>query len=325
MYMKRFLLALACLGALTASAVAAPRHVIVIAMENKDSDKAGNKSRDYIYRNTEAAPYLNGELAAEGARATNFADDLAAYDSEPHYIMMEAGTNKFADTTFTCDNDPLKSCSLLFGKPNWTRSTEHLVTALETANPPLSWMTYQEGIDPQTTGACPIRSAGQYAAKHNPFVYFADVAGAPPDKNNAKCIAHTRPLDRFMADMQSGKLANYVFITPNLCHDMHGGSGCDGNVVKAGDDFLKSFVPPVIDWAKQNDAVVFIVWDEGKRGLTLPFYAAGAGVKANFESRVPYTHRSVVKTIQRIFGLPVLASVTKANDLADMFEPGALP
>ena len=93
--------------------------------------------------------------------------------------------------------------------------------------------------------------------------------------------------------------------------------------MKAGDDFLKSFVPPVIDWAKQNDAVVFIVWDEGKRGLTLPFYAAGAGVKANFESRVPYTHRSVVKTIQRIFGLPVLASVKKANDLADMFEPGA--
>ena len=80
------------------------------------------------------APYLNGELAAEGARATNFTDDLAAYNSQPHYIMMEAGTNKFADTTFTCDNDPLKSCSLLFGKPNWTRSTEHLSPPIETAS-----------------------------------------------------------------------------------------------------------------------------------------------------------------------------------------------
>ena len=37
-----------------------------------------------------------------------------------------------------------------------------------------------------------------------------------------------------MADMQSGQLANYVFITPNLCHDMHGETGCSDNTVAAG-------------------------------------------------------------------------------------------
>ena len=322
MYMKRFLAALACLVAVTAGAMAAPRHVIVIAMENTDADKSGDKSRGYIYGNMKDAPFINGTLAAEAARATNFTDELAAYNSQPHYIMMEAGTNKFADTTFTCDNDPLKSCSLVLNKPNWTRSTEHLVTEIEAAG--LSWMTYQEDIDPKTTGACPIRSAGQYAAKHNPFVYFADVAGAPPDKDNANCIAHTRELGRFMDDMQSGDLANYVFITPNLCHDMHGGLGCSGNPVAEGDNFLAGFLPPVVDWARKNDAVVFVVWDEGKRGLKLPFYAAGAGVKEGYESDVPYSHRSVVKTIARIFGLPPLPSVRTANDLADLFKPGVL-
>ena len=323
MCMKRFLATLACLVALHAGATAAPRHVIVIAMENKDAGKTAGNSRGYIYGNTKDAPYLNGPLAAGAARATNFTDELSAYNSQPHYVAMEAGTNTFADTTFTCDNDPLKSCSYLFGEPNWTRSTEHLVTQIEAAK--RSWMTYQEDIDPKTTGTCPVRSAGHYVAKHNPFVYFADVAGAPPDRDNAYCIAHTRELGRFLGDMQSGKLASYVFITPNLCHDMHGGPSCGGNAVAIGDDFLNAFLPPVVGWAKQNDAVVFVVWDEGQRGLKLPFYAAGAGVKEGYESKAAYSHRSVVKTIARIFGLPQLASVKTANDLADMFKPGVLP
>ena len=113
MCMKRFLATLACLVALHAGATAAPRHVIVIAMENKDAGKTAGNSRGYIYGNTKDAPYLNGPLAAGAARATNFADELSAYNSQPHYIAMEAGTNTFADTTFTCDNDPLKSCSYL--------------------------------------------------------------------------------------------------------------------------------------------------------------------------------------------------------------------
>ena len=237
-------------------------------------------------------------------------------------IFAAAARRHFSElnTTFTCDNDPLKSCSYLFGQPNWTRSTEHLVTALETAG--LSWMTYQEGIDPKTTGACPIHSAGLYAAKHNPFVYFADVAGAPPDANNKNCIAHTRALGDFASDMAAGKLASYVFVTPNLCNDMHGASGCHGSDVAAGDRFLKNFLPPLLDWAKDNKAVVFVVWDEGSVGKTIPFYAAGWGVKRGYESKLRYSHRSMLRTVERIFGLPVLDAV---KNVPDLFEPSALP
>ena len=313
------------LAAFSVPAAAAPRHVIVIAMENKDADATSGKSHGYIYGNMESAPYLNGVLAKQGARALNFNDGLPGYNSEPHYIVMEAGTHSFADTTFTCDNDPAKSCSYLFGSPNWTKSTDHLTAQIEAANPPLSWMTYQEDIDPETTGACPVRSAGNYAAKHNPFVFFADVAGAPPAADNAHCIAHTRDLEQFNADMQSGELANYVFITPNLCHDMHGHKGCEKDSVATGDQFLAAFLPPLLDWAGRNEAVVFVVWDEGGKSLKLPFYAAGPGIRAGHESRIDYSHRSVVKTIERIFGLPVLDAVKSASDLADMFEPGVLP
>ena len=317
---------LASLALLAAPADAAIRHVIVIAMENTDAVKAGSASHDYIYGNKVDAPWLNDALSAEAASAVNFSDELSAYRSEPHYVVIEAGTNKFADTTFICDNDPLKSCSYIFPKPNWTRSTQHLAAQIEAAaRPALTWMTYQEDIDARTTGACPIHSAGYYAAKHNPFVFFGDIAGAPPAADNAHCIAHTRDLGRFAADMRAGDLASYVFISPNLCNDMHGAPGCPANRLKSGDDFLKGFLPPVLDWAKSNDAVVFVMWDEGHKGLRIPFYAAGAGVRVNYQGHVAYSHRSVVKTIERIFGLPVLDTVKSATDLGDLFKPGALP
>ena len=93
----------------------------------------------------------------------------------------------------------------------------------------------------------------------------------------------------------------------------------------AGDAYLKSFLPPLLAWAKDNKAVVFVMWDEGDGGTLLPFYAAGWGVKKDYESKLRYSHRSVLKTVERIFSLPVLPAVKDATDLADMFEPGILP
>ncbi len=38
-----------------------------------------------------------------------------------------------------------------------------------------------------------------------------------------------------------------------------------------------------------------------------------------------YTHSSLVKSIDEQLGLPVLSTVTSANDFADMFETGMFP
>lgn len=320
MLLLRFLPLMAMALVLAAPAAAAPRHVIVIAMENTDAERVG-ATDGYIYGNTQDAPFLNGTLAPQAAMARNFSNELTAYKSQPHYIVMEAGINTFPDTTFTCDHAPGKQCDSFH--PNWTTSRAHLTAQIEAAG--LSWMTYQEGLDPKTTGACPLRYAGFYAAHHNPFIYFADVAGAPPSRDNPNCIAHTRNLDRFLTDMQAGELANYVFITPNLCHDMHGHAGCPNNRVAAGDAFLASLLGPLLPWAEKNDAVVFVVWDEGRHGSRVPFFAAGPGIRKGYRSDVAYSHGSVLKTVERILGLPVLASVTDVNDLSDMFKPGVLP
>ena len=135
-----------------------------------------NESSSSVYGSSDA-PYLNG-LINKYAHTTAFADPLPdAIPSEPHYVWMEAGTNTFSDTTFTTDSDPSAS--------NSTKSTAHLVTQMEAASPPVSWMGYPEGLD-SSTGACPVHSSGFYAAKHDPFVFFQDTAGSPPSASERR-------------------------------------------------------------------------------------------------------------------------------------------
>ena len=277
--------------------------IFVIPLENK-ADVA-------IYNNTTDAPYING-LFTTANHATMFKDELPSLDSEPHYVWIEAGTNAFSDHTFTGDTDSSPS--------NSTNNPDHLVAQLKTANIP--WMSYQEGI---TAGKCPISSTGMYATKHDPMAFFQDVVGSPPSASNAYCAAHHKPYSAFATDLAAG-ITGYVFITPNLCHDMHGDISCPSGItsssnIKAGDTWIKAELPRIIDYTKTHNAVIFLTWDEGSSTNLIPFVALGAHVKPG-TSGVMYTHSSLLKTTEEILGVPVLPKVAAANDFADMFEPG---
>jgi phosphatidylinositol-3-phosphatase len=284
------------------------KHVFVITMENE--------SAAAIYGSA-SAPYINGLLPA-AARANAFADPLPdAIPSEPHYVWMEAGTNHFSDATFTTDADP--------SAKNSTASTAHLSSQMDAASPRVSWLSYQEGLN-ASTGACPVRSSGFYAAKHDPYVFFQDVAGNPPSPSSGPCAARHRAYTAagLAQDLQRGTVAQYNFISPNVCHDMHGGTGCPGSDdIRSGDDWLAAALPPLIAYANANDGVIFIVWDEPVGGSTLiPFVAIGPQVKPGYASSVRFTHSSLTKTVEEIFGLPLLPAVASANDLSDLFLPG---
>jgi hypothetical protein len=276
-----------------------------------------NESAAAIYGSA-SAPYING-LLPSAARANAFADPLPdAIPSEPHYVWMEAGTNHFSDATFTTDADP--------SAKNSTSSTAHLSTQMDAASPRVSWLSYQEGLN-ASTGACPVRSSGFYAAKHDPYVFFQDVAGNPPSPSSGPCAAHHRAYTAagLAQDLQRGTVAQYNFISPNVCHDMHGATGCPGSDdIRSGDDWLAAALPPLIAYANANDGVIFIVWDEPVGGSTLiPFVAIGPQVKPGYASSVRFTHSSLIKTVEEIFGLPLLPALTSANDLGDLFLPGS--
>ena len=255
------------------------QHVFVIAMENHDSVE--------IYGDMTDAPYINGTLLAMGAHATNFTDELPIpIPSEPHYVWMEAATNTFSDVTFTTDSDPSAS--------NSTSSTSHLATQI-TASGTVTWRTYQEGLD-ATTGTCPIHSSNFYAAKHDPFVFFQDLTGNPPSATSATCTAHHKAYSTFADDLTSGDVASYTFITPNLCNDMHGATGCpNSNLIASGDMWLSAELPRILAYASAHVGVVFLAWDEGDTTGKMPFVALGPTVKAGYAGSVTYSHSSLVE------------------------------
>src|SRR5205807_3721277 len=87
-------------------------------------------------------------------------------------------------------------------------------------------------------------SNDQYAMRHNPFMYFHSIID-----NDSRCKARVVPLTRLPGALkQASQTPNYVFISPNLCHDGHD-TGCangePGGLVSA-NAFLKQWMPKIL-------------------------------------------------------------------------------
>ncbi len=269
--------------------------VFIIVMENHNwSQIEGSPS----------APYINQTLLVQGAYAEAYYNPPNLHPSEPNYLWLEAGTN----FGVTDDGNP---------SANHQASKAHLTSLLDAAG--ISWKSYQEDIKGDT---CPLEISGHYSPKHNPMVFFDDVTGGN-DPNSAYCIAHIRPYTELGYDLASGNAARYNFITPNLCHDMHGGTGCDKNGIKSGDDWLRKAVPEILDSeAYKSGGILFITWDEGESSdgpigmIVLSPYA-----KIGYSNTLHYTHSSTLRTIEEIFGVqPFLGDAANATDLSDLFN-----
>ena len=253
-----------------------------------------------------SAPYINGTLVKDGASTKQYYNPPGNHPSEPNYIWLEAGDN----LGLTSDADASTT--------NHTTTPDHIASQLETKG--VTWRSYQEGISGTT---CPLNSTGHYGAKHNPFVFFDDLTDGIK-ASSARCIAHNRPYSELAGDLSGGKVAQYNFITPDLCHDMHGDSGCPtSNTIKAGDDWLAAEVPKILASAQYKDnGALFIVWDEsssgdGPIGMILMSPLAKAG---GYTNSIKYDHSSMVRTVEEIFGVPLLRGAKTATNLGDLFK-----
>ncbi len=281
---------------LTSAAAAPPPGwtgtVFTIVMENKSqSDIVGNPD----------APFIN-QLIHDHAFAAGYHDPYI-HPSEPNYIWMVSGQN-FG----ILDNDDPAS--------NHIASTSHLADQIENAG--LTWKSYQ-----QSMGApCGLTSHGRYAAKHNPFVFFDDVSGwdGKQFQPSQRCIDHVVDYSQFAVDLANHALPKYVFITPDLDHDMHDGS------IATGDAWLKREIGKIVTTdAYTNGGVIFLLWDEGGGtfiGDDPPFIAIAPNAKHGFVSRASYDTSSFLKTVQNILGvaeLPCVPDRTTVRAMDDLF------
>ena len=256
-----------------------------------------------------SAPYIN-QLVVSAAHAEQYFTPPNNHPSEPNFIWLEAGDN----LGITDSNSP---------SANHKATTEHLSTQLEAAG--ISWRAYAEGI---SGTSCPLTASGSYNPKHLPQVYFDDVTDGTIG-TSAHCISHVRPYTELAADLSADRAARYTFITPDLCNDMSGiafGSTCASNLIKAGDDWLHTAVPVITASAAfKRGGVLFIVWDEGEPTVgagadgPIGLIAIGASVKPGFASQVHFTHSSLLRTIEEIFGVTPLRGAATSNDLSALF------
>lgn len=264
-----------------------------------------NRNWDEILA-SDSAPYINNTLLPQASYADQYFNPPQIHPSLPNYIWLEAGDNG----GILDDNFP---------DVNHQSTTDHLVSYLEAAG--ISWKTYQEGISGED---CPLVPDGLYAPKHNPFVYFDDITDGL-DPQSPHCIAVVRPYDELAEDLASGNAPQYVFITPDQCHDMHDADGCETpDQVLNGDLWLSREVPNILaSDAYHNNGALFITWDEGS-GLNdgpigmivLSPLAVGGG----YHNSVPYTHSSFLRTVEEVFDLsPLLRDAMSANSLSDLF------
>jgi hypothetical protein len=272
--------------------------VFVIVMENNNWSAICQ---------SKAAPFINSLLPRSSWCSHYYDNPVGVHPSEPNYIWMEAGHHLGLVT----DADP---------GPRNVSSADHLTKLMDAAG--VNWKAYLEDIEP---GVCPIESHGNYGAKHVPFVFFTDVVGDPPSLTSAQCIRHLVPFDQLAPDLSNGTVAQYNFIVPNICNDMHGGAHCPPtDEITQGDTWLSRTVPMILgSKAYKEGGALFITWDESEGGehpigmIVLSPFAKGGG----FQSETRFYHSSLLRTVQEVFDLtPLLNDAAKQPDLAELFQ-----
>jgi len=321
------------------------RHVFVLMLENQ--------SYAATFGSRSAATYLAHTLPARGALLTHYY--AIGHASLGNYIALVSGQAPNLATQLDCStysdfraSEPaLDAHGQLRGSGCvYPRLVRSLPDQLEAAG--LSWKAYMEdmGKNPAresatcgharlgATETTNLASRGdQYAAKHNPFVYFHAIID-----DQARCDRHVVNLERLPQDLASAATtANYIFITPNLCSDGHDAHCVNGEIggLAGIDRFLRTWVPRIeAAPAFLADGMLIITFDESDGAGTdgssaccgerpLPgarfqpgFNGPGGGrvgaivlskyVKPGTVSAVPYNHFSLLRTVEAIFALPFL-------------------
>lgn len=319
------------------------RHVFLIVLENKSFQAAFGPGSP--------SPYLAKTLPARGALLTQYY--ATGHWSLDNYIALVSGQAPNLATQHDCPQPVefqptgpgLDAHGQLLGIGCvYPAVVKTLPDQLERAG--LTWTGFMEDLDrnparddPQSCTAGRIgqndeteRAAvdDQYAAKHDPFVYFHTILDNP-----TRCAAHIVSLNELGIDLRRvATTPNYSFITPNLCndgHDLRCADGETGGLVGI-NRFLTRWVPVIArSPAFRKDGLLIITFDESdgqapdaydaccnEKPLATDQYQPGLQgpgggrvgavllspyIRAGTVSSVPYNHYSLLRTVEDIFDL----------------------
>lgn len=227
-----------------------------------------------------AAPFINALAAGGAMMAQSFAE---THPSEPNYLAM------FAGSTFGLTKD---SCPVEVGaQPNLA---SELLAAGRTFG------GYAEDLPAVGSTVC---TAGKYGRKHVPWVNFSNV---PPSVSV--------PFSAFPQPANYASLPTVSFVIPNNDNNMHDGS------IAQGDAWLNSRMAAYANWAKANNSLLIVTWDEDDGGPRnqIPTVFYGAHVQPG-TSNETISHYNVLSTLEEMYGLPKTGYAATAPVIATIW------
>ena len=250
-----------------------PSRLIVVVEENHSFEQLIGSPQ---------APFFN-RLARRGMLLTNY--HAITHPSLPNYVALLNGRTDGVRTN-------CHGC---------TTSGPNLVDQLEARH--ISWAAYLEGLPaPCST----VTGAGAYTEAVDPFMHAARIRD-----DRSRCD-RVLPFGGFAAALRAGRLPRVAFVVPDLRDDMHSGP------VPRADAWLRRFDDELeANRVWRGDTRVVVTFDESVRSDTrtccgglgnggrIPTVVFGPRVAAGRDA-TPYTHYSLLRSIEAAFGLPFL-------------------
>jgi hypothetical protein len=256
--------------------------VMMIVMENHGyHDIVGNAQ----------APFIN-QLASGFASATAWTD--VTHPSLPNYLALTAGN------AFGSPNDCAPTWATGTGGCTFSTSATSLADQLTAAGIP--WKAYIEDM-PKACDTTDAFGPNAYDVNHNPFMYYDHVVQTPSE------CGQDVPYGQLANDLASGSLPSFIWVTPNLIHDMHDGTIADG------DTFLRGLIPTIqaSSWYA-NGGRIILTWDEGETEEQIVTVVVSKAMAGHGAFATPGNHYGTLRAIEELYGLPLLGNAANATN-----------
>jgi phosphatidylinositol-3-phosphatase len=276
-------------------------HVVVIMEENLS---IGSLLGDPGFPHDRRAPYLN-RIARTCGLATEYR--ALTQPSHPNYIGAVAGDTHIPRSchVIRCILRELDEQSI-FGQ-------------LQEAG--LSWRVYVESM----STPCRQDSDDLYEVGHNPAAWFLPIRD--------ECLRSNVDFVELDRDLRAHRLPSFAWIVPNEDHNMHTSVGGSDRRITSADTWLRQLMTRLVASPEYADGsmVVIITWDEGDlsgarfnrdclrlvlagdESCHVATIVVSKWVRPGTTSDAPLSHYSVLKTAERLLGLPLLLHARDAT------------
>ncbi len=244
-------------------------HVVVIMLENVGYSIVGSSD----------APYFN-RLTEKCGLATNYL--AVAHPSLPNYVALTSGSTQGITDDAEPSSHPLRTASIFseLGS-NWRAQIESMPSA------------------------CDRVTSGQYAARHNPAVYYTGIVSS--------CRRNDLPMS-LPLDLNAG----FTMIVPNICDDMH---SCP---VSVGDAWLRRIVPSIVASSQyqSRSLVLFITFDENDSMASnqVPTIVIAPSTPRGDRVHLRFNHYSLLRTIETLLHVGLLGHSKSARSMIAPFH-----